>query len=151
MGLIINALSWIGSAIFWVVKKFFPKLVKKFGISAVGFGIQKAISILLITVVIAFWTAFIVFLNQSLTLFYDFLEILNNPTTSTTLNQQSSEILTCFFALLNVSGVTSGFNSGFAVTLGILIFLFTHVLYQTALQVLSLVSDQIHKMLKSAY
>ena len=146
MGFIISAIASIGSVLFWVVKKFFPTLIKKFGLGAVKYGIQNFISGIIIVITIAFWSAMVYFITESYSYFKQFLNLISNPTGQSQFG--SSQYLECFMNLLQSSGIAAGFNSAIVFTLMILIFMFSLIVYRTALSSLKLVSDEVSKSLK---
>jgi hypothetical protein len=150
MPFIINAIISIGSGLFWLVKKFFPFIIKKFGLASVKYGIQLSISSLIFLVTLSFWGAFIVFIVETYSQFKAFLALISNPATSTAATGQGQEYLACFMYLMDVSGISNGLNSAFSFTIAILIFMFSHVLYKTAINVLKLVSDELAKLINAA-
>ncbi len=143
----VNLLSALGNGIYWIITKFFPILVKKFGLLSIKAFTQKTVSALLIAVSLAFWAAFVVFLTTAYNKFSDFLTLISNPSSSSATSGQGGEYLACFFHLMDVSGISSGLNSAFAFTIMILLFSFTQVLYSVAKDTLKHVSDELNKIL----
>lgn len=146
----IDVLIAIGSGLYWIVTKFFPVLVKKFGLAPVKYGIQLTVSSLITLITLAFWAAFIVFITKIYNQFKDFLDVLSNPLTSSSSSGQGQDYLACFMHLMNASGMANGMSSAFSFTIAILLFMFSHVLYKTALQVLKLVSDELAKLISAS-
>ena len=147
MGLIVNILVAIGSFIWWLVQKFFPFLIKKFGLSSVKFAIQKLISAFVVSTAILFYAAVIVFINETFTIFRNFLALIESPS-SAGFGGAGSEYVSCFFYLMDVSGVSAGFTAAFNFGLSVFIFFFFRGLYKITVQTSKLVSDEIAKNLK---
>ena len=147
MGLIVNIVVSIASGIFWVIKKFLPKLIKKFGVGAVKFGIQKTVTALLVVTTVAFYTSVVVFISQTFTVFRNFIELLNNPSSSP-FGGSGSSMIPCILSLLDASGISAGFNAAFSFGISVLIFLFLHKLYQVSVRALKIVSDELQKSLR---
>lgn len=148
MQFIINALVGLGTAIFWLVETFFPYLLKKFGLAAVKFAIQKTVSALLIALIIAFWGVVTTFLVTFYGQFKDVMDIVSSPASHVG-GGVAGSYFSCFLTLLDASGFSSGFRSGIAVTISIFIFMITRVLYETAIYSLKLFSDELGKLLSS--
>ena len=148
MAFLINIVVSLGSVIWWVVQKFFPFLIKKFGLMAVKGGIQKIISALVILVSVAFYGAVIVFISQTYTIFKDFVAILNNPAASSLGGGAGSKYLECFMNLLNASGIAAGFNAAFSFGISVLIFFFLRGLYSITQKTTKIISDEVSKSLK---
>ena len=145
MGFVINIITVIGTAIWWLIQKFFPFLIKKFGLGTVKMAIQKSISAVLILVTISFYGAVIVFISETYTRFRFLLEVINNPSNA---GFGNSQYLSCFYSLLQSSGIAAGFNSAFAFGISVFIFFFLRGLYALTIKTLKLVSDEISKSLK---
>lgn len=148
MNFIINALVAVGTAIYWVVETFFPFLLKKFGLAAVKFFIQKSISVLLLTTTLTFWGAFVVFIVGAYVQFKDLIVIISNPS-SEVASGVAYSYFSCFLHLLDVSGFSSGFTAGFSFTIAIFVWMFSLTLYTTAIHTLKLFSDELSKLLSS--
>ena len=148
MGILINLLVAFCSGIFWLIKKFFPFIIKKYGLGAVKFAIQKSITAFLVLTTVAFYASVIVFISNTFTVFRNFIAILQNPSSSSFMSGASSEYLSCFLYLLNASGIASGFNAAFSFGISVLIFMFMHKLYQVSVRTLKLISDEISKSLR---
>jgi len=144
MGLIINILVAVASAILWLVKKFFPMLIKKYGLGSVKFAIQKTISALLVATTVAFYTSVVVFISQTFTVFRNFIELLNDPSSSP-FGGSGSSMIPCILSLLDASGISAGFNAAFSFGISVLIFLFLHKLYQVSVRALKILSDELQK------
>lgn len=149
MTFIINALLALGSGIFWIVQKFFPFLLKKFGLVSVKFGIQSTISALVFVVTLAFWAAFVVFITETYSQFKVFIALISNPTLNN-LGGQGQDYIACFMYLLEASGISNGLNSAFSFTIMLLLFMFSLVLYKTAISTLKLVSDELSKLISAS-
>ncbi|MFA5234887.1 MAG: hypothetical protein WC390_10855 [Sulfurimonas sp.] len=149
MPFIINLLTSLGTGIYWVVKKFFPALIKKFGLASVIYGIQFSVSSLIFIVTFAFWGGFVVFVTETYSQFKAFLDLIVNPATSSAATGQGQDYLACFMLLMDSSGMSNGISSAFSFTIMILLFMFSHILYRTALGVLDLVSNEIAKLIKA--
>lgn len=138
----------IVAAVIWLFEKFLPFLVKKFGLGAVKFGIQKAASVVVVLVTVAFYSAFIVFISESFTRFKALIDLFNHPAANSGISGQSAEYFSCFLNLLQVSGIASGFNSAMSFGMVVLIFFFTRGLYSATIKALKIVSDEISKSTK---
>ena len=147
MGLVINVITALGSGIWWLVQKFFPYLVKKFGVAAVKFAIQKSISYLLVATTIAFYVAVIIFLNETFTQFREFMTLFSNPSQYVQ-GQEATKYFSCFLNLLHVSGIASGFNSAFNFGISVFVFFFFRGMYRITISTLKILSDEIQKSLK---
>lgn len=145
-----SALAWIGSAIGFIIQKFFPYLIKRFGLTSVKLAIQKTASSIVILVTIAFYGAVVVFISETYSQFKIFIEILNNPSSSQIIssNEQSTQILGCVMNLITVSGIASGFNSAFSFGMTILIFFFFNGAYKITQSSASIISKEISNNLK---
>jgi len=150
MAIIIEILIAVGSAIWWVVKTFFPYLIKRFGIGTVKFFIQKSISAILILMTGVFFFAVLAFISKTYTIFKNFTMLLNNPAHSAlaTSSPRGVEIINCFMNLLHASGIATGLNAAFAFGISVLIFIFLYALYTTSLRVVKLISDEVSKSLR---
>ena len=145
MAFLINIVTVIGTGIWWIIQKFFPFLVKKFGLSTVKMAIQKAISAVLILVTIAFYGSVIVFISETYTRFRFLLDVISNPSSA---GFGDSQYLSCFYYLLQVSGISAGFNSAFAFGISVFVFFFLRGLYALTIKTLKLISDEVSKSLK---
>ncbi len=148
MSVIVNILVMIGSAVWWLIQKFLPFLIKKFGAGAVKLGIQKTISALLVLVTVAFYAATIIFISQTYTMFRSVVAILNNPTANALGGGSGSEYLSCFMNLLHASGIAAGFNAAASFGISVLIFFFLRGLYAFTLKISRAISDEVSKSLK---
>ena len=150
MSLIINIIAGIGSVLWWVIQKFFPYIIEKFSIKVVKGAIQKTISVLVIMVSISFYGAVIVFISQTYTMFRNFIAILNNPASSSSVlgGGSGSQYLACFMNLLHASGIAAGFNAAFSFGISVLIFFFLRGLYSITQKTTKLISDEVSKNLK---
>lgn len=149
MKFIIDALIAIGAGLYWVITKFFPVLAKKFGLAPIKYAIQLSVSSLITLTTVAFWSAFVVFIVETYNQFKAFLLVISNPATSSASTGQGQDYLACFMHLMNASGMANGMSSAFSFTIAILLFMFSHILYKTALQVLKLVSDELSKLISA--
>jgi len=141
------AISWIGSAIAFVVKKFFPFIIKKFGAYAVKGAIQKAVSAIVILITLSFYAAVLVFISETYTQFKAVLAILNDPS-STVGGGDAGTYFNCFLNLMQSSGISNGFNSAFSFGISVFIFFFLRASYSMALKAAKTVSDEVSKNLK---
>ena len=147
MAVLVNIIVAIASAIFWFVQKFLPFLIKKYGIGAVKFAIQKVVTGFLILTTVAFYASVIVFISNTFTVFRNFLDLLNNPAASS-FGGNGASYIPCILYLLNVSGISAGFNAAFSFGLSVVVFMFLHKLYQISVRVLKIVSDELNKSLR---
>jgi hypothetical protein len=143
---LINIVTFIGTLVFWLVKKYFPYLLKKFGIGTVKFAIQKIITALLVIVTVTFYGMVIVFISETYTVFRDFIGILDNPS-SAGLGTGGVEF-SCFLNLLHSSGIAAGFNAAFSFGISVFIFFFFNGAYHIAIDTLKILSDELSKSLK---
>jgi len=148
MKAIANFFSFFGAFVWWLVQKFFPFLIKKFGAAVVKFGIQKTISVVVVLVTVAFYGAVVVFISETYTIFRNFVAILNDPASSTLGGGSGSEYLSCFMNLLHASGIAAGFNAAFSFGISVLIFFFLRGLYSITQKSLKVISDEVAKSLK---
>lgn len=137
----------IVSVVMFLVQKFLPFLIKKFGLGAVKFGIQKAASVAVVLTTVAFYAAFIIFISETVTQFKSLIGLFNNPASSG-ISGKSAELFSCFLNLLHVSGIANGFNSAMSFGIAVLIFFFTRGLYGATIKALKIVSDEINKSTK---
>jgi len=145
MSMIVNILTFVGTVLFWFVKKFFPFLIKKFGLLSVKMAIQKTVSAFLIVVIVAFFGFFVIFLSNVYTEFRNLILLLNNP--SSFISGSALEYFNCFLNLLHTSGIASGFTSAFSFGMSVFIFFFLRGLYSTTIKVVRSISDEVHKNL----
>jgi len=145
MGWLVSIGGFIGSGLSWLFQKFFPFLVKKYGLGAAKALTQKAISALLVSTAIAFYSAVFIFISETYTRFRFLLEVISNPTAA---GFGSSSELSCFYYLLEVSGISAGFNSAFAFAISVFIFFFFRGFYSITVKTLKTISDEISKSLK---
>jgi hypothetical protein len=148
MAFVINIITMIGTALWWVIQKFFPYIIKKFGILSVKAAIQKTISALVILITVAFFGAVLFFISQTYTIFRQFVAVLNNPASTGLGGGAGSEYLSCFMNLLHASGIADGFNAAFSFGISVLIFFFLRGLYSIALKTTKIISDEVAKSLK---
>lgn len=143
-----QVLAFIGSGIFYLIKKFFPFLIKKFGAIAVKFGIQKVISLIVIGLNIAFFTAVLLFISETYTQLKGVFAIINNASSSIS-GGEASAAFSCFLNLMHVSGIAAGFNSAFSFGISVLVFFFLRSAYKIAVSSAKIVSDELSKTLKT--
>jgi len=143
---VIAIIGFIAQFIWWLIQKWFPYLIKKFGIGSVKFAIQKTIQVLLISVTISFYAMVIIFINDAFTIFRQIVDLINNPGAS--LTGESSDLFSCFLNLLSVSGIASGFNSAASFGISVLVFIFLRGLYTISLKALKTINEELHKSLK---
>jgi len=143
---VIAVIGFVAQFIWWLIQKWFPYLIKKFGIGSVKFAIQKTIQVLLITTTIAFFGMVIVFINDAFTIFRQVVELLNNP--GANLSGESASYFSCFLNLLSVSGIASGFNSAASFGISVLIFIFLRGAYTIAIKALKTINEELYKSLK---
>ncbi|WP_373002613.1 hypothetical protein [Sulfurimonas sp.] len=144
MPLIINLVTAIGTGLMFIIQKFFPFLIKKFGLGAVKFGLQKTASVAVVLIYVAFFGAVVIFISETYTQFNVVIDLINNPTSS--MSGDSAKYFSCFLYLLNVSGIASGFNSAFSFFISVMIFFFTRGLYSIATKSMKAVSDELNKV-----
>lgn len=143
---IVAVIGFVAQFIWWLIQKWFPYIIKKFGIGSVKFAIQKTIQVLLITTTIAFFGMVIVFINDAFTIFRQVVELLNNP--GANLSGESASYFSCFLNLLSVSGIASGFNSAASFGISVLIFIFLRGAYTIAIKALKTINEELYKSLK---
>lgn len=143
MWMLPNILASIATGVMWLIQKFFPFLIKKFGLGAIKFGIQKTASVAVVLVTLSFYSAVIIFISETYSVFNDVLNTINSPTSG--MSGSSSEKFSCFLFLLDVSGIKSGFNSAFSFFVTVMLFFFTRGLYSLTVKSLKIVSDEINK------
>lgn len=143
----------IGSVVWWMVQNFLPFLIKKYGISAVKFAIQKSISVLVVLVTVSFYFAVIVFISESYTQFRAIAAFFQDPAALSSKVGVSSGLdnWECFIYLFNTSGMAAGFNSAIHFGLTVFIFLFFRGLYGITQKTTVIISAEVSKMLKTAY
>lgn len=146
MPLLINLVTAIGTGLMFIIQKFFPFLIKKFGLGAIKFGIQKTASVAVVVVTIAFYSAVLIFISETYTQFKVVIDIINSSSTS--MSGDSAKYFSCFLYLLDVSGISAGFNSAFSFFVSVMLFFFTRGLYSITSKSLKIVSDEISKSTK---
>ena len=148
MKYIANIFTYLAAFVWWVVQKFLPFIIKKYGAGTIKFAIQKVASALLILVTVTFYAAAIVFISDTYTMFRDFVAILNNPAASSFGGGAGSKYLECFMNLLHASGIAAGFNAAFSFGISVLIFFFLRGLYSITQKTVKYISDEVAKSLK---
>ena len=148
MKAIANVFSLIGAFIWWVVQKFLPFIIKKFGVIVVKSGIQKTISALVILITVAFYVAVFKFISDTYTMFRSVVAVLNDPTANALGGGAGSQYLSCFMNLLHASGIAAGFNAAASFGISVLIFFFLRGLYAFSLKISRAISDEVSKSLK---
>ena len=151
MGYVIQVAIGLGSFIAFLIKKFFPAFIKKFGMGVVKSAIQKVASSAVILMTVTFYGAVIVFISETYTQLKFIIEIINSPSTSNKISSMSGEsgnLIQCFLNLLHVSGIANGFNSAFSFFMSVLLFFLMRGLYKITRDSLVIVSDEIAKNLK---
>lgn len=150
MSLVVNVLTFIASGILWLFKKFLPFLSKKFGIGALKFAARKASAFLLVSVTVAFYAAFIVFIAETYNVLSAFINSLNSGAVSFP-GTSGSQYIGCAYYLLNASGISAGLSSAFTFGLAVFAFLFLHSLYTSTIQVLKILDHQVSELFKTLY
>jgi len=143
---IISILGGIGTAVQFVIRKFFPFIIKKFGLGAVKFSIQKSASIAVVLVTVAFYGSVIIFISETYTMFHFIIDKINNPMNG--MGGEAASKFSCFLYLFAASGIKSGFTSAFSFFVSVMIFFFTRGLYSLTQKSLKIVSDEISKSTK---
>ena len=138
----------VASGIWWIINKFFPFLIKKYGAGAVKLVIQKSISVLVIGVTISFYGAVIIFISETYTRFKFLIEMFNNPIGLGGLSGQSAEYFSCFLNLLRASGISDGLESAFSFAMSVFVFFFLHSLYKITRKSLVIISNEVQSQLK---
>jgi len=146
MGVLISLLASLASAVMWIIQKFFPFLIKKFGLGAVKFGIQKAASIAVVLVTVSFYASVIIFISETYTMFHFVIDKISNPMSG--MSGDASAKFSCFLYLLSASGIKSGLTSAFSFFISVMIFFFSRGLYSLTIKSLKIVSDEISKATK---
>ena len=143
----------IGSIIWWVVQNFLPYFVKKYGIGAVKFAIQKSISVLVVLVTVAFYASVIVFISESYTMFREISLFFQDPSIlpSKVGVSEGQDLWSCFIYLLGCSGMSAGFNSAISFGITVFIFFFLRGLYAITQKTLTTVSAELKRMMRSVY
>lgn len=138
-----------GEIVVTFIKKFWPKLIAKFGWQALALGIQKAFSIIIITMVTSFWLGFIAFVTASYIRISDFITFLNSGTgiNGSSLGGVAGTSMGCIWAILQASGIEAGFTSALPFLFFTIIFVMSTVLYTVTKELLILIGDELSKHL----
>lgn len=143
----------IGSVVWWFVQKFLPFLIKKYGLGAVRFAIQKSISVLVVLVTVSFYFAVIVFISESYTQFRIIAAYFQDPAALSSKVGVSSGLgnWECFIYLFNTSGMAAGFNSAIHFGITVFIFFFFRSLYKITQKTTVIISAELSRLMRASY
>lgn len=143
MQYIIYVFTTLGTLIFEVIKKYWPRLIAKFGWQVVLLGVQKTFSFIIIAMVLSFWTGFVSFVLFTYLRVSDFMNTLN--TLPSVGGGGSTEWISCFAFLLNASGINAGFTSALPLLASSIVFVLSTVLYTVTKELLIIIGNELSK------
>lgn len=139
MGFIFSFIAWFGTAFTWLLKDFAPSILKRFGIGAITGVIQKAVSVIVIGLTVAFFGFTIYFISQVYSAFRNFLDYSSN------LGNGGDQWVSCFLNLLHASGIAQGVTMAMPFLMFVLVFYFGYAAYRIVLLVSKTISDETFK------
>lgn len=145
MQYLIYGITSFGTLIVEFIKKYWPKLIAKFGWQVIALTIQKAFSAIIIAMVTSFWVGFISFVAFSYVRVSAFMETLN--TLPSVGGGGSYQWISCFAYLMNSSGINAGFTSALPLLASSIIFVLSTVLYTVTKELLVVIGNELSKHL----
>lgn len=142
MPFITSFFSWFGGAFTWLLKDFVPRIAKRLGLGAILGVIQKAVSAIVVTFVIAFFGIVINFAISMFNKFSEFITYLNGI-------GSTSSSASCLIRVMNASGITAGIQMAAPFYLSVLVFFFIYAAYRMFYTVAKTISDETSKTIES--
>ncbi len=130
-----------GEIVVEFIKKYWPKLIAKFGWQALSLLIQKAFSIIIITMVTSFWLAFISFVTASYIRISDFIAFMNSGGFAS--GGVSGSSLQCIWAILKATGIEAGVISALPFLMATIVFVMSTVLYTVTKELLIVIGREL--------
>ncbi|MBV5335346.1 MAG: hypothetical protein JZU49_06025 [Sulfuricurvum sp.] len=137
-----------GEIVVEFIKKYWPKLIAKFGWQALALGIQKVFSVIIITMVTSFWVGFIAFVVASYIRVSDFIAFMNSGNgINGSVGGVAGSSLQCIWAILQASGLEAGVTSALPFLMAVIIFVMSTVLYTVTKELLVVIGNELAKHL----
>lgn len=134
----------LGEIIVEFIKKYWPKLIAKFGWQALALGIQKAFSYIIIAMVTSFWVGFIAFVTASYIRISDFIAFMNSGGgTQGAVGGVAGSSLQCIWAILKATGIESGVTSALPFLMATIVFVLSTVLYTVTKELLVVIGREL--------
>lgn len=134
-----------GEIVVEFIKKYWPKLIAKFGWQALALGIQKAFSYIIITMVTSFWLGFIAFVTSAYTRISDFIAFMNSGSGvgGSGVGGVAGSSLQCIWAILKATGIEAGVTSALPFLMATIIFVMSTVLYTVTKELLVVIGREL--------
>lgn len=134
-----------GEIVVTFIKKYWPKLIAKFGWQAIAIGIQKIFSGIIITMVTSFWLAFIAFVVASYIRITDFISFLNSGSgiSGTGIGGEAGSSLQCVWSILKATGIEAGLVSALPFLSAVIVFVMSTVLYTVTKELLIVIGREL--------
>lgn len=143
MNLIFGFIGWITTGLTWLFKTFLPDLAKKFGLGAITGLVQKAVSVVVITLTVSFFAFVVYFITTVYNAFRDFLSY------TSSMSGSGDQYASCFLNLLHASGIAQGVQMSMPFLMMVLVFDFGYAAYRIVLFVTKTISDETFKTTES--